>query len=217
MSTVNENNDKRESGEPGGGAGRKDEVGASGVYPMSGPHPPGPAEIKEQASWGQGERGAAGYEDHGGSELTLEGGQLLGGLDTGAGSEPQDQPPEVGDVEVAHSQWAEFFDSFSRQHMDWLVAVESISPAGKLIAVEELPLLAVGVDTSDAQERVYVQVGTGLEEHITRTIDEPAKVIFKRSQGGAHQGLEIVSADGTTTVVHFRSAMRPETLGDVAA
>jgi hypothetical protein len=28
---------KRESGQPGGGAGRKDEVGRSGVFPMSGP------------------------------------------------------------------------------------------------------------------------------------------------------------------------------------
>jgi len=37
---------KRASGLPGGGGGRKDEVGRSGVYPMS----------------GQGERGAAGYK-----------------------------------------------------------------------------------------------------------------------------------------------------------
>lgn len=57
--------DKRESGLPGGGAGRKDEVGGSGVYPMSGPHPVGDAPLVGQAGWGQGERGAAGYEDHG--------------------------------------------------------------------------------------------------------------------------------------------------------
>jgi hypothetical protein len=49
---------RRESGLPGGGAGRKDEVGRSGIYPMSGPHPAGNAEIRGQASWGQGERGA---------------------------------------------------------------------------------------------------------------------------------------------------------------
>lgn len=69
----------RESGLPGGGAGRKDEVGRSGVYPASGPHPPGEAEIRGQASWGQGERGAAGYEDHGSSGLSYSGGQVLGG------------------------------------------------------------------------------------------------------------------------------------------
>jgi CBS domain-containing protein len=62
----------RESGLPGGGAGRKDEVGKSGVYPMSGPHPAGDAPIVTEPAWGQGERGAAGYEDHGASELSVE-------------------------------------------------------------------------------------------------------------------------------------------------
>lgn len=40
--------DKRESDTPGGGAGRKDEVGGSGVYPVSGPHPAGDAPIVGQ-------------------------------------------------------------------------------------------------------------------------------------------------------------------------
>jgi hypothetical protein len=66
-----ENDEQRESGMPGGGKGRRDEVGRSGVYPVSGPHPPsGDAPLHGMASWGQGERGAAGYEDHGDSEIT---------------------------------------------------------------------------------------------------------------------------------------------------
>lgn len=66
-----EKSEKRESGAPGGGAGRKDEVGRTGVYPMSGPHPPGDASIVTPAAWGQGKRGAAGFEDHGESELNI--------------------------------------------------------------------------------------------------------------------------------------------------
>jgi len=53
------------------GNGRKDRVGRSGVYPISGPLPAGPAPIVPAASWGQGKRGAAGYEDHGESELFI--------------------------------------------------------------------------------------------------------------------------------------------------
>jgi hypothetical protein len=64
---------KRESGLPGGGQGRIDEVGRSGVYPASGPLPPSPdAPVRGQASWGQGERGAKGYEDSGTSEIVSE-------------------------------------------------------------------------------------------------------------------------------------------------
>src|SRR5262249_51986955 len=80
---------RRESGEPGGGQGRRDEVGKSGVYPMSGGIPEGKhLEIRNPASWGQGDRGAEGYNDAGGSELVYRDGQLLGGLTSGPSGEP---------------------------------------------------------------------------------------------------------------------------------
>jgi hypothetical protein len=60
-----------ESGEPGGGAGRRDEVGGSGVHPASAGEAPADSEIRTQAGWGQGERGAAGYQDSGSSELSI--------------------------------------------------------------------------------------------------------------------------------------------------
>src|SRR5580765_6169275 len=82
-------NARRESGEPGGGQGRRDEVGPTGVYPMSSGIPEGKhLEIRTPASWGQGERGAAGYEDSGGSELIYRDGQVLGGTTAGPGGEP---------------------------------------------------------------------------------------------------------------------------------
>ena len=58
---------RRESGHPGGGEGRTDEVGHSGVQPVS--IPLADAEIRTMAEWGQGKRGAAGYLAHGESEL----------------------------------------------------------------------------------------------------------------------------------------------------
>ncbi|MGE5334677.1 MAG: hypothetical protein ACM3N4_08255 [Nitrososphaerota archaeon] len=58
-----------ESGLPGGGIGRRDEPGHTGVYPMSAPEGASPdAPIKGEMGWGQGERGAEGYYDSGSSE-----------------------------------------------------------------------------------------------------------------------------------------------------
>ena len=49
-----------------------DRVGYSGVYPASElEEAPADAEAQGMASWGQGERGAAGYDDHGESELHI--------------------------------------------------------------------------------------------------------------------------------------------------
>jgi len=62
---------EEEMGMPGGGKGRVDQVGGSGVYPASGPMPKENAPVQGGASWGQGERGAAGYEDSGSSELNI--------------------------------------------------------------------------------------------------------------------------------------------------
>ena len=93
--------ERRESGQPGGGAGRRDEVGPTGVYPMSGGIPPGKhPEIRTPAAWGQGDRGAEGYNDSGGSELVMRDGQVLGGLTSGPSGEPTidihggDVPPD---------------------------------------------------------------------------------------------------------------------------
>ena len=58
------------SGRPGGGRGRREDVRGSRVYPASGPKPKGPAKVQGMASWGQGTRGAAGYEDSGRSEMS---------------------------------------------------------------------------------------------------------------------------------------------------
>jgi hypothetical protein len=71
--------EQRESGMPGGGAGRRDEPGKSGVYPASQAEGASPdAPLRGQAEWGQGERGAAGSEDSGSSELNFEQERQLG-------------------------------------------------------------------------------------------------------------------------------------------
>lgn len=58
----------RESGKPGGGAGRIDTPGHTGVYPLSTSEgASGEALVRSEPAWGQGERGAEGYEDSGDS------------------------------------------------------------------------------------------------------------------------------------------------------
>ena len=54
----------QDSGLPGGGVGRREEPGHTGVYPMSSPEGANPdAPLENENAWGQGERGAAGYND----------------------------------------------------------------------------------------------------------------------------------------------------------
>lgn len=63
---------RAKGGMPGDGKGRVDETGRSGVYPVSASAgASGSARIQGEASWGQGDEGARGYEDHGSSETMV--------------------------------------------------------------------------------------------------------------------------------------------------
>ncbi|HLK34332.1 MAG TPA: DUF5335 family protein [Terriglobales bacterium] len=211
--------DVSQSGEPRGGEGRRDEVGRSGVYPMSGPHPPGDAPIRTEAAWGQGERGAAGYEDHGSSELTYEGGQVLGGYSGGedasavAGSGPQHQSREI-----PRGEWLSFLDGFSRQHERWLVSME-VEGRGSVTGVEaeNLQLEGITPEHSEGHDRISIALGRSPDDHLTHFVSDPKRLLFLEGGSGGHGGLEIEAADGSRTVIRFRGPSRPETLNDVAA
>jgi Ala-tRNA(Pro) deacylase len=68
-STAKAEESNRESGQPGGGKGRVDIVGHSGVYPGSGPFPEGAAAVRTPAEFVHGQRDAEGREVEGGSGL----------------------------------------------------------------------------------------------------------------------------------------------------
>ena len=60
-------NESRESGQPGGGVGRREEVRGSGVHPASGGQAPDGAATRTPGEWGEG----AGGEEGGRSELHI--------------------------------------------------------------------------------------------------------------------------------------------------
>lgn len=98
--------DAPHGGMPGDGAGRIEDPGTRGhgVFPVSGPPSGNPdATTQGMASFGQGARGAAGYEDSGRSEVftmppgdpTASGGSSSGGPTQ---QRPRSQADDVGNV-----------------------------------------------------------------------------------------------------------------------
>jgi putative phosphoribosyl transferase len=76
----------RESGQRS--AGRKDEVGRSGVYPASGSLTEGNGEPRGQTGRGQGRRGPEAAEEHGSSGLSVRDGQVVGSYAPGDRQQP---------------------------------------------------------------------------------------------------------------------------------
>jgi hypothetical protein len=85
-----ERSEQRDTGMPGDGAGRTDTPGRTGVYPVSSiEQAPADARIQGETSWGQGDRGAAGYQDSGSSELSYAPADL--------GKEPEAGAPDTAE------------------------------------------------------------------------------------------------------------------------
>ncbi|HJQ25553.1 MAG TPA: DUF5335 family protein [Blastocatellia bacterium] len=114
--------------------------------------------------------------------------------------------------EIPRNEWGAFFNSFSRQHQDWLVTVEVFgSDIGAQVEAREMPLEGVIADTKqESAGEIAILVADGLKSHVTHSINEPTHVRLQQSDAGADEALEIESADGTTTLVRFRSSMPSE-------
>jgi hypothetical protein len=68
----NANQSQRDSGMPGGGAGRREDPGRTGVYPLSASQgADNDAPVVSEGAFGQGDRGTQGAQDSGDSETMI--------------------------------------------------------------------------------------------------------------------------------------------------
>jgi hypothetical protein len=127
---------------------------------------------------------------------------------------------------IPPEQWGAFADEFTRQHRGWLVTVE-VTDTGLLdlgprqaeiaavVLARDRPLREVAVEHADGGDPLAILVG---EEpyRLVHRIRRPLAVWFETTDDGAHQGLEIDGADGTTTLVRFRTPAHPEVIDGIS-
>jgi len=114
--------------------------------------------------------------------------------------------------EIPRSEWRGFFDSFSRQHEGWLATLEVL---GADVGAQEegrgLPLAGVSLSSGgDETEAISIDLGTKPDEHVSHAISAPTAVWLEQTEEGANAALEIEGADGTKTLLRFRSPMPAE-------
>lgn len=87
--------------------------------------------------WGPGERGAAGCEDSGRSELSLHSGTLLGGFDREwPGATAFEQGPDGATTrEIAVAEWPSFCDWFSQAFQGIEISIERREAGGEVVAL----------------------------------------------------------------------------------
>jgi len=126
---------------------------------------------------------------------------------------------------VPLSHWEAFSQQFSRQHRGWLVTVETV----------DTRLLGIDPDQAEAQGHVLARDGVlrevvmekegGMQRFRIAVEEEPNQLVHRTghlftvqtetTESGAHQGLRIDDAEGTTTLVRFRTPAAPEVLDGI--
>ena len=159
---------------------------------MSGPLPAG------KVPWQHEDRGAASGGDRGESERR---GESAASGATGASGVERNE-------EVAEEQWPPFLASFSAAHAGWLVTLEVADESGHCVEVAHQRLLGVSLDRQ--RRRAYVRLGEPGGGSLTHAVPAPIRICWKETATGEHVGLDITSANGSTSQIRFRSVVRPE-------
>jgi hypothetical protein len=113
----------------------------------------------------------------------------------------------ISEVSVPRDNWREFLDGFTHRHRRRFANVEvhGQGPVNGAIS-RELPLIAVSIDGGSA----IVSAGEQPDAHISHVIPDVEAIAVERHGDGAECGLRIRSGDGTSTLIRFRSALKPK-------
>ena len=122
---------------------------------------------------------------------------------------------KTGDAEIPPEEWHSFFNGFSRQHAGWLITLAVTQSNQKSTEVRGRRLEDISSD--HLGNEIYLTVARNDGWQVASRIRGPARVVFHRDLKGAHEGLDIKSADGTLTSIRFRVTAQPETLDGVLA
>lgn len=127
-------------------------------------------------------------------------------------------------IDIAQDQWVEFCVDFSRQHRGWLVATSIIEPASRDAALKrphphshltarDLPFS--GLRSLPDGRGLKLLLGDG-KLHIDESIPDATSLHVLETDEGAHAGLRIDKRNGSSLLMNFRVAARPESLDGIA-
>lgn len=107
--------------------------------------------------------------------------------------------------QIPRSEWATFFDSFSRQHDGWLASLELLAPdLGALTEVHNRPLAGIAAELHRSGRDSITIIFGRIPSELTHIINQPTRVWLKQTAEGADDALEIESAEGPTALLRFR-------------
>ena len=114
--------------------------------------------------------------------------------------------------DIPRTEWASFFEGFSRQHCAWLATIHGVDRGMPLTRVASSAIAAVSLERDGDEQAVRLMLGN----HLSLWIARPCAVRMQQADDGADRALEIEAEGHFFLRVAFRAAARPEELDGLA-
>jgi hypothetical protein len=107
-------------------------------------------------------------------------------------------------LEIPRPQWRTFFDRTTRLHADEPILLEILRlDLAAQVAIDGLPLVGITANGDGEDEWIEIAAGSEPEGHVSHRVAHPLHVHLLRRLAEDDDVLEILSADRTTTLLHF--------------
>jgi hypothetical protein len=107
---------------------------------------------------------------------------------------------------IPRAEWSTFFEGFTREHSGWPTTVWILGPRiGAQVEVRELPLEGIVA----GPVAISIHLGGMPGKNVEHPVAAPVSVWLETSEKDVLGALGINTADGTTTLVEFRSPVPP--------
>ena len=115
--------------------------------------------------------------------------------------------------EIYKNEWNNFFDSFTKQHRDWLVSIEIKDDGNPKVLGRSLPLKGISLDGKDGE--IVLILSNEKDEHLEHFVNNPENIYLKQTNEGADKELIIKSYDRVTTTLRFMVTALPEAVDGI--
>jgi hypothetical protein len=119
--------------------------------------------------------------------------------------------------EIPVNEWARFFETFTGQHENWLVRLQTFNPANaQQLSTESLRLKSISANVADSVSPVIAIAGESESSDVSHVVRKPSRVVLTQNETGADEGVDIVS-ENLHIVIRFGIVILPELVNGMVA
>jgi hypothetical protein len=119
--------------------------------------------------------------------------------------------------EIPVTEWTAFFETFTGQHENWLVRLQTFNPSNaQQLSTESLRLKSISANFTDVVSPLIVIAGESESSDVSHVVRKPSRIVLTQNETGADEGVDILS-ENLHLVIRFGTVILPELVNGMVA